>query len=97
MKTERNWSDFMSEEKKEFRPTKKHIAVLERLMAAEIYDRLPAQLKDSKPLLELEQAGYCHKMERKLGGIFPVTIKGWQLTLLGHLCYCQFAASTTPD
>jgi hypothetical protein len=68
--------------------TKPELKILERIFAAEISNLLPAQLKESKILLELEADGYVRRSTKVLGGRFPVTIKGWELTLLGNLAYC---------
>ena len=65
--------------------------LLGRLFAAEIEDRLPAQIK-SKRLIGLEKEGLVKRMEVTLPGRFPVRLEGWQLTLIGHLIYCSECA-----
>ena len=74
-------------------PTKAEFKVLERIYGAEIesalrHDHLPVQLR-SKHLPALEQMGMIEPMESKLGGQFPMTIRGWKLTAFGHMYYCM--------
>lgn len=68
--------------------TKKVIAALERVFAAEINDRLPFQSR-ALIYLDLSDDGLVAPMERTFGGRFPVTVKGWQLTHAGRLLYCS--------
>lgn len=70
--------------------------LLERIFCAEIEDRLPAQLK-SKHLPRLEAEGLIQPCERTFGGRFPVTCKGWALTLRGNMAYCHECAKRYPD
>jgi len=67
--------------------TKAKLAVLEKIFTAEMEDRLPAQLK-SKHLAELITDGYVEEMELILGGRFPVSIKGYELSHFGRMTYC---------
>ena len=64
--------------------TKATISALEKVFAAEIEGRLPFQSK-SKIFQRLADDGLIQPMERKLGGRFPVTMKGWQLTHAGRI------------
>ena len=66
------------------------LKVLERIFAAEISGRLPAQFK-SKHLAPLQERGMVEPMETKVGagGPFTVTISGWALTHLGRITYCE--------
>ena len=63
------------------------IKALGRVFAAEINDRLPFQSK-ARIYQELCDEELVVPMERKFGGRFPVTVRGWQLTHLGRLTYC---------
>jgi hypothetical protein len=66
----------------------RHLAALEKIFAAEIYDRLPLQSK-AKIYRELADAGYVVEDERIFGhGPFAVHCRGWFLTQLGRLTYC---------
>lgn len=64
--------------------------VLERIFAAEIENRLPAQFAKSRNLTldMLEDRGMIVKLEMTLGGRFPVRIEGWGLTNYGRIVYC---------
>lgn len=64
------------------------LAVLEKIFAAEIAGRLPAQIK-SKRLADLEKSGHVVQVEGTLPGRFPVRIHGWCLTHLGRITYCE--------
>lgn len=70
--------------------------LLERIFAAEIENRLPAQLK-SKHLPRLEKEGWITPCVVELGGRFPMTIAGWQLTLLGHYTFCRECSVRFPE
>lgn len=68
--------------------TRTDLKLLERIFDAEISNRLPAQIR-SKHLPRLEKEGYVSRMEIVLGGGLPVTVKGWALTELGRMTYCE--------
>ncbi len=46
------------------------------------------QPRGTKLADKLVTDGYLERAEVKLGGRFPVTIRGYGLTLLGNLVYC---------
>jgi hypothetical protein len=62
-------------------------ALLGKIFAAECTCRLPWQGR-SKYLSRLIEQGLIVATETTLGGRFPVTIKGFELTQLGRLTYC---------
>lgn len=70
--------------------------ILERIFAAEIENRLPAQVK-SKHLARLEAEGLIRTSTKELYGRFPVTITGWELTLLGNLTFCMECDRREPE
>jgi hypothetical protein len=75
------------------RMTKAELQILEHIFTAEIEGRLPFQFGrrgDPKLALKLESEGYIQRMERTLGGRFPMQVKGWALTLCGNLAYCTW-------
>jgi hypothetical protein len=44
----------------------------------------------SKRIQALKEMGMVKEAEKRVGrGPFAVTIKGWELTALGHLTYCM--------
>lgn len=63
--------------------------ILERVFAAEIESRLPAQIGKSRRVVTLEERGLIEPITRTLGGRFPVTVKGHALTQRGRIIYCQ--------
>jgi hypothetical protein len=67
--------------------TQKTLAALEKVFAAEIAGRLPFQ-SSAKAYRNLCDDGLVEKMERRLGGRFPVVITGYQLTHAGRMLYC---------
>lgn len=73
---------------------KAHIAALEKLFAAEVIGalnpqsqswNLPYQSK-AKVFKELEAEGLAKSVEVLVAGI--VSVRGWELTVAGHLAYC---------
>ena len=66
---------------------KKTLVALEKVFAAEIAGRLPFQSK-AKLFGRLCDEGLLEPMERVLGGRFPVSISGYQLTHAGRITYC---------
>lgn len=85
---------------------KKKLAILEKYFAAEINSALSpqpipplCQLKDSKDVSELLDEEMIIHAECKLGGRFPVTIKGYVLTQRGRYAYCTLSScdSTSVD
>lgn len=75
--------------------TAAELKVLERIFAAEINGRLPAQFK-SKWLPGLQERGMVQPMERKIGGgVFTVLVSGWALTHLGRMTYCATCSRHT--
>lgn len=67
---------------------KSTIKALERVFAAEIEDRLPFQSK-AKIFQRLCEDGLLAPMERKFGGRFPITVRGYELTHAGRFLYCS--------
>ena len=74
---------------------KRDLALLEKCFSAEIdaavsKSRLPALFQTTSKRMEaLEEMGYVKRVTHTLNGRFPVTISGWQLTLLGNFTYCM--------
>lgn len=70
---------------------KKQFNLLGRVFAAEITHDIYQTSRKSviAALEELEKSGHVVKGELKLGGRFPVTCRGWNLTAKGHIEYCQ--------
>lgn len=69
------------------KPTKAMMQALEKVLAAEIEDRLPYQSR-SLIYVQLEKDGLVEEMSRTFPGRFSVTVNGWQLTHAGRLLYC---------
>lgn len=69
--------------------TKKELAALEKIFAAEIENRLPFQSK-AKIYPQLSEDGLVAPMTRQFGAdrFGPITVKGWQLTHAGRYLYC---------
>lgn len=71
----------------------KSLALLEKVFSAEIDGAINggSGLYQTKSLLarRLEDEGYLRAEEIKLPGRFPVTIRGYRLTLLGNFTYCM--------
>lgn len=81
-------------------PTKAQMKVLEKIYGGEIEaalrgDNMPVQLR-SKHLPDLERMGLIKRSTVRLGGRFPVTVEGWNLTLAGNFCYCTSCPTHTP-
>lgn len=68
---------------------KVHLDLLERVFSAEIEDRLPAQIGQSKAVTWLHKNGYIEPMTVTLGGGLPVRIDGWNFTEKGRVAYCE--------
>lgn len=68
---------------------------LEKVWIAEIEDRLPFQSK-AAIMKRMEADNLVCQMSVKMGGRFPVTVNGWQLTHLGRFFYCDWATQQ-PD
>ncbi len=72
--------------------TRSQIKVLEKIYAVEIMGEYPAQLK-SKHLPWLIEQGYVKKTSSTIPLSrqcpFPMTMEGYELTLLGNLTYCM--------
>lgn len=72
---------------------KRDAALLEKLFVNEmIPGSLPFPSK-SKQYERLEAEGYVQSAVAILPGRFPVKIKGWVLTPLGHMEYCRHCAT----
>ena len=69
--------------------SKKELDILGRIFAAEIDGKLPCQLRDSKTLQALLEDGCVQPDEIKIGGRFPMTIRGYALTHRGRILYCE--------
>lgn len=72
---------------------KSDLKLLERIFAHDVESAIggssfPYQSR-SKQYERLEKEGYIKKSMVILPGRFPVTITGWDLTLLGHATYCM--------
>lgn len=80
---------------------KRDIQLLERIFEDDIASALgeranvPTQIK-GKRIEELERQGYVVRVEATLPGRFPVTVKGWGLTMRGHAAYC-FSCDALPE
>ena len=70
--------------------TKAQINCLEKIFAAEVEARLPFQ-GENKTLCELEEMGAVERMEVKFQDGYLV-IKGWNLTHVGRIAYCEWAS-----
>ena len=71
---------------------KSKLKVLERLFEADMKE-IPIYQRRSKHIEELEAEGLAQRIEIRLGGRFPVTIKGWRISPAGHMTYCAWAAN----
>ena len=72
------------------RLTKRELSILGKIFAAEVENRLPCQLRDSKALFDLEENGYVYwHTERLSRGRLPIQLTGWQLTHAGRLAFCM--------
>jgi len=71
--------------------TKREFNLLGQVFAAEIADRLPAQIGKSKLVATLHERELIEPMTRILGGsgAFPLRVEGWRLTQRGHVMYCE--------
>ena len=82
----------MTQQGELFAMTKRHLLALEKCLESEIEGALRGwgrcvQSK-AKVYKELEAEGLVKWTEERLGGRFPMTIEGWELTLAGHVAYC---------
>lgn len=73
---------------------KKELAVLEKAFDAEVRDALRGEgfgliQTRSKLAVELVEKGMLQKKTVKLGGRFPVTVEGYELTHAGRIAYCE--------
>jgi hypothetical protein len=70
--------------------TRKELAALEKVFAAEIDDRLPFQSR-AKVFQALCDSGHLEVGHRTygVGERFPVTVSGYVLTHTGRIAYCQ--------
>lgn len=75
---------------------KADLKILERIYADEIDSALSGRPYVSqirgKRVEELATMGYVKRVTERLGGRFPVTISGYQLTLMGNAAYCMSCA-----
>lgn len=75
---------------------KRSLALLERAFVAEFEAATVGGLgliqTKSKLAEKLEAEGYLAQCERHLGGRLPVVVKGYELTHLGRITYCQSVA-----
>lgn len=74
--------------------SKREYAMLEKIFGADIEAALSKsprvfQTNSTKVIHALRDKGMVRETEERLGGRFPVTIKGWELTALGHMTYCM--------
>ena len=71
---------------------KADLRLLERCFEAEVSSALNGGIhlfqSKSKRMEKLEADGYVRKSSVSLGGRYPVTVTGYELTQLGHLAYC---------
>lgn len=81
--------------------TKREIEILERVFSAEVESAFNGQphivQTRSKLAAKLADEGYLHWREIRLGGRFPITIAGYELTELGRLTYCYCASERCAD
>lgn len=74
--------------------TKAELKMLEKMFAAEIdaaLSKAPVTRvfqSRSKVIEVLREQGMVEPIEVTLRGRFPVVVKGWGLTMLGHATYC---------
>lgn len=73
---------------------KREAALLEKAFIAEVdaaLGKLPIWFLQTKSKLaeKLVDEGYLQRVETKVGGRFPVVVKGFELTHLGRLEYCS--------
>jgi hypothetical protein len=76
----------------DFSPKRKHMKLLEDMFGEELHQAMsgngmPFQTR-AKAIQALADHGYVAPHVVKLGGRFPVTVTGWQLTHLGRMTYC---------
>jgi hypothetical protein len=69
-------------------PSKKVLHALEKVFIAEIEGRLPFQSR-AKVYNSLCDEGLLTPMTMTLGGRFPASISGYQLTHAGRIIYCE--------
>ena len=74
--------------------TKREFALLEACFNSEIKHALTQTAthlfqSKSKLMVKLRDQGLVVESTIVLGGRFPVTITGWELTALGHMTYCM--------
>lgn len=73
--------------------TKPERKILERAHAAEVRAALTGSLHllrtRSKLAEKLARDGFLHKTTVTLGGRFPVTVSGYELTHAGRFAYCS--------
>ncbi len=78
--------------------TKRHLAALEKLFAAEIENRTPVYSR-AKIYIELQTLGCVEFVERRLrgfrDGLGDMIVRGWALTPRGHLLYCESCSEVT--
>ena len=71
---------------------KRSLELLEKVFGSEIEGALNNGIgifqTRSKLAEQLEADGYLAKRTTTIGGRFPGTITGYQLTVLGHFTYC---------
>ncbi len=71
---------------------KKELDVLEKCFEAEINGAVNGGVglfqTQSKVAKNLEEEGFLVLDKVVMKGVFPVTIKGYRLTLLGNITYC---------
>lgn len=72
---------------------KKEIAVLGKAFAAEVEDAIthsPRLFQGRGKVIEkLVAGGLLRKKSERLGGRFPITIEGYELTSFGRVSYCM--------
>ena len=69
--------------------TKKELAALEKVFSTEIGGRLPFQSR-AKIYEKLLEDGMVERVTAIIGGGWPeVTVRGYALTLRGHIAYCE--------
>lgn len=77
------------------------IALLEKACTAELdsaFTNYPPELQTrSKRAIELVERGYLQHSETRLPGHPPVVVRGYTLTELGRMTYCQWVAENSQN
>lgn len=85
---------------REFKITDKEMLAMEKLFAAELppNNSLPGQVRHKRIAQSLVKKGLAHPCYAVLQDKFgSLTVTGYQLTMKGHMAYCEWAAEQCKD